>query len=340
MKFYKRLDGDNRGFTLIELIVTVIILALVTAPFLSSFVSAGKTNVKAKREQKAAELGEYITEQFKASSIDTLKTTYTLGDKKNALGDLVGYETTISNTNLPNGYSDRYSAKVTLVKSASAVNTDVTPVIENIQKETCAMFINNITIHDSENTSAYSRKCVIDITYDASATKKYVVSLSMSYLDSTGNLLKNYNNMAIAKYENLNSIYLLYLPMQNTDKIEVNNHLTPSQMKNAAGNIVKLNLYIVNQDATNPMISHTVSADKIFINEIKDDGTYNNTSLNGIKNGTNSINNEIIYTNTVVNDSTKLVKTESVATLYDMTVEVSYAGTKIATFTSSKSTVN
>ena len=44
MKFNKKLNGDNRGFTLIELIVTVVILALVTAPFLSSFVSAGKTN--------------------------------------------------------------------------------------------------------------------------------------------------------------------------------------------------------------------------------------------------------------------------------------------------------
>ena len=49
MQYNGKISEDNRGFSLLELIVTVVILALVTAPFLSSFVTASDTNVKAKR---------------------------------------------------------------------------------------------------------------------------------------------------------------------------------------------------------------------------------------------------------------------------------------------------
>ena len=54
-------NSNDKGFTLIEVIITVIILALVTAPFLSSFVSASKTNMKSKRVQEANELSQSVS---------------------------------------------------------------------------------------------------------------------------------------------------------------------------------------------------------------------------------------------------------------------------------------
>ena len=78
MNYEKKMNENNEGFTLLEVLLTVVILALVTAPFLSSFVTASKANLKSKRIQEANELGEYIIEQFKATSVDQLVTTYKL----------------------------------------------------------------------------------------------------------------------------------------------------------------------------------------------------------------------------------------------------------------------
>ncbi len=67
---------DDKGLTLIELIVTVCIIAVVTAPFLSSFVNASNTNAKASRKQKAATWGQYFLEECKISTLDELKNQY------------------------------------------------------------------------------------------------------------------------------------------------------------------------------------------------------------------------------------------------------------------------
>ena len=47
----RKLKNDDRGVTLVEIIVSIAILAIIVLPFLNAFVTATKTNVKAKNDE-------------------------------------------------------------------------------------------------------------------------------------------------------------------------------------------------------------------------------------------------------------------------------------------------
>lgn len=72
-KRIKNAAMDNKGVTLIELLVSVAILALVILPFLSSFISSAELNTKAKKKQRATMLAENIVEKIKADDIASIE---------------------------------------------------------------------------------------------------------------------------------------------------------------------------------------------------------------------------------------------------------------------------
>ena len=65
----KRLK-DNRGLTLVELIVSITILAIMVLPLLTSFVQAAKTNAKAKNKLHATEAAQNIMEGLENVSLE------------------------------------------------------------------------------------------------------------------------------------------------------------------------------------------------------------------------------------------------------------------------------
>lgn len=68
----KQLKGDNRGLSLIEVLVAVMILAIVVTPFLHSFVTAATTNSKAKVIHKATVVAQSVMEGFKAEELEEI----------------------------------------------------------------------------------------------------------------------------------------------------------------------------------------------------------------------------------------------------------------------------
>lgn len=75
----KRIQQDNGGFSLVELIVAVVILAFVVAPILGAFVSSARTNGKSQRVLSATTVGQNIMEEVKGTPFKTL--IKTKGDK-------------------------------------------------------------------------------------------------------------------------------------------------------------------------------------------------------------------------------------------------------------------
>ena len=65
----KRLK-NNQGLTLVELIVSIAILAIIVLPLLTSFVQATKTNVKAKNKLHATEVAQNIMEGLQNVSLE------------------------------------------------------------------------------------------------------------------------------------------------------------------------------------------------------------------------------------------------------------------------------
>jgi prepilin-type N-terminal cleavage/methylation domain-containing protein len=62
---------DDRGFTLVELLVSVTILAIIIVPLLYTFVSVTKTNTKSKNKLSASMAGQNLFEELKAADVDT-----------------------------------------------------------------------------------------------------------------------------------------------------------------------------------------------------------------------------------------------------------------------------
>lgn len=71
------LKKDNKGMTLIEVIVAMGILAVVVTPTLRMFASSSGVNLRAKQRQRATIVGESVMESFKAYNMQSLCKQFT-----------------------------------------------------------------------------------------------------------------------------------------------------------------------------------------------------------------------------------------------------------------------
>lgn len=63
---------NERGYTLIELIIAIAILAIIAIPLMHGFVTAAKTNAKAREIEQATTVGQNTMEEIKATPIEDL----------------------------------------------------------------------------------------------------------------------------------------------------------------------------------------------------------------------------------------------------------------------------
>jgi prepilin-type N-terminal cleavage/methylation domain-containing protein len=95
---------NNRGFSLVELLIGVTILAIVVAPLIHAFVTSAATSSKAKRLRSETIAAQNILESYKATSIDMLLNSIASGDDR--LGDVA----TITGLSLLNTATNAYEA--------------------------------------------------------------------------------------------------------------------------------------------------------------------------------------------------------------------------------------
>lgn len=67
-----RMHTDNSGFTLVELLIAIVILAIIVVPLLHTFVSASRTNLKARTQLRVTTAAQDIMEGLKADTIEEL----------------------------------------------------------------------------------------------------------------------------------------------------------------------------------------------------------------------------------------------------------------------------
>lgn len=67
---------NNSGFSLVELLIAVTILAIIVTPLLHSFVTAIRTNAKARNTMHATAIAENVMEEFEAYGIDGMREIY------------------------------------------------------------------------------------------------------------------------------------------------------------------------------------------------------------------------------------------------------------------------
>lgn len=71
-----KLNRKNAGFSLVELLVAITILAIIVIPLLNSFLSSHKLNVKSRQTLRATTVAQDIMEGLKAYNLEELKTQF------------------------------------------------------------------------------------------------------------------------------------------------------------------------------------------------------------------------------------------------------------------------
>ena len=61
---------NNRGFSLVEILIAVAILVLCAVPLLKAFVTSAQTNARARQNLNATTLAENIMEEIKAAGVE------------------------------------------------------------------------------------------------------------------------------------------------------------------------------------------------------------------------------------------------------------------------------
>ncbi len=63
---------QNKGFTLIEVLIAMLVLAIIVTPFLRAFVTASKTNAKSRQLLRTTTISQNIMEEMKAYSLEDI----------------------------------------------------------------------------------------------------------------------------------------------------------------------------------------------------------------------------------------------------------------------------
>lgn len=126
----KHKNKNNKGFSLVEVVVAIAILTMAATAIMSGFVQAARVNQKAQRMKDAADLAQVVAEQFKGMSVADILSNYTASSDSGA-GSLTGTRT-IEWTGLTEqallGSASKlgFTVDVTLNSSPYASNSQIT----------------------------------------------------------------------------------------------------------------------------------------------------------------------------------------------------------------------
>lgn len=329
----------NRGFTLVELMVTVVILAIVVAPFLGLFVMASGNNLNASQKQDAANLAEDIAEEIKGKTLAAIEKDPNC--KNDGTG---GYKIEIENSDLPDGIGKNFRAIATLTpNSSNDINKDM-PAFTDISGKDTMLLRKGFYFNDKNYSGAAGRESTITLKYDdANTSEPYHVELNVKYFDSAGKTIGPNNGVVVSKhdYANAPSIFAVYTSMDMFDRLYFKNEVSDSDMRDIDGNMIPVKFFLSVQKVSN---THTpIINDNI---KIEDEGMPSAVSIREyiedyMSGGTDRL---YVYTD-ALGDKSSLVENMQSNKLYDLKVDVEYkTGTgkykKCASYVTSKLNVS
>ncbi len=118
-KTAQRIRRDQRGFTLVELMLTIAILAIVTMPILNYFTDSAKKNADSRMRQNATVEAQNILEKFK-------KADYSLSDQNVVVSAAPDWS--VKTGQVAAGQEYTLKKTETIDKSTFDVETKITPV--------------------------------------------------------------------------------------------------------------------------------------------------------------------------------------------------------------------
>ena len=232
---------NNKGFTLVEVLIAMTILGIVVVPLLQAFVVSARTNAKAKNLLDATMVAENIMEELKASSFNELAGKYQIISEDDGTGHHFSVNQTVDEI--------EYKAEVNLQEKTSEIAD-----IHSMNEETCAYYAQPSTLDksaaeefyrrhlgygnnaigqaDSEELAALMNRTITiviekDDNGNALATLNYTYELPYDYVAATDKVYTVSNTIydGAMTGEDLKAIYAYFYPIntKGTDTIQIEN---------------------------------------------------------------------------------------------------------------------
>ena len=361
----KRRKLNNKGFSLVECLVAMAILAVISLPILLSFSRAAETNSKARRVENATTVGSSLSEEFKQTEVTELikkYTNYTVTDgkyvfnidKEGANGETFNVVLTLD----PTDYTDTYDDSGNLIGNTSNnVNSYSKPVYGNVSDKYNYVLREQMYAYDNEvidelryvygsSYNAVSLQKTSDVyttlTYDTTTNtykQECKIEFKYEYYYGGGTYTVNRTLTAnttenIASADSIKNVYVFYSAINNRDIIHLHYDYPLAYTSALTG---KLNYYLVDTGTTkitNSYIAMYVNGTTYNYATLGTTGTLNLSNSTGTSGPVSCYSNVTNFpgTNNGLMDNKDVDKDY----LYTMTVETSFKGEVMNTISTTK----
>lgn len=214
----RREQLNNKGFTLVEVLVAVLILAIVAGPVLSSLVTSIRVNAKAKEQQRLNAAAESIMEGFKAYDFDQLEDQFSTGDINDC--KVIGSMLTDTNAVIKavNACSVAVSSTSWDYKETDPIDGSVTTTRYQVPTGTFKLQEINYENKNYDATVELSLYKETDdsgaVTYDGTSQISYIENMNgyqdCVYLQQLNEMTENYYNLLTDVATELNTVDKIY----------------------------------------------------------------------------------------------------------------------------------
>lgn len=311
--FKKKKQLNNGGFSLVEVLVTMLVITIVSVPIINSFVSSARINKKSRNLQNATDVAQNYAEIFGSEDLDKLLNKYSGALDDDGFGNVVYTFEDIKETGAS---GEEFSLNIKLKSNASDVY-DV-PGLKNFFGESAAVCVREITRYDNAalneshlnrtDKSGVEKTCDFYLDTKCNGEYSYNVKVTYRYGDNTfatdTMVLKEGK---VAQEEPFPPLYILYEPY-NIVNYKIQDYVRVNYTNDDNAMVKPMKVYLIPQAesmASSP-VKPTFDLGRFWCNYSYDD-----------------VNSKLDFESYDVNNNTLTNGTKK-CRIYDISIEVKY----------------